>query len=223
MFAVPEKFNRNAPDVVALGPPADVGFKLIEYMCERLEIPDLAGRDVLDFGCGVRFTDTIMNRNVPLRTYVGLEVDKEIVDFLSANATDPRLTFLHFDASNPLYNKGGVPLAPETSLPIGNRTFDVICMFSVITHQLPEDAGSIFAILRRYTRQQGRLFFSACLEEGDFAYREHNPNIPTALSIYTPESLTRLVETAGWKILSVVPRNPRGLPILDSFLCGPSG
>src|ERR1700728_4131455 len=91
MFAVPEKFNRNAPDVVALGPPGDVGLKLIEYMCGRLDIPDRAGRDDLDFACGVRFTDTIMNQNVPLRTYVGLEVDKEIVYFLSANATDPRL------------------------------------------------------------------------------------------------------------------------------------
>jgi SAM-dependent methyltransferase len=222
MFVVPDKFNRNAANVVAMGPPADTGLWLIKYMCERIEIPDLAGLDVLDFGCGVRFADSIVNRVVPLKSYIGIDVYQEMIDFLSSNVTDSRLSFFHLNARNPTYNKDGVPLERDTTRPIGDRLFDVICMFSVITHQLPEDAGAIFAILRRYVKAHGRLFFSASVEEGDFGYRENVPESPTALSIYSPDLLRELLETSGWRILSIAPRNLRGLPILHSLLCAPA-
>src|SRR2546430_1510456 len=149
MSAAPEWSNRNSPDVQAMGPPADTGLWLIEYMCERIGIPSLDGLDVLDLGCGVRFADAIINRDVALRSYVGIEVDKDIVDFLTSNATDRRLQFVRFDVWHNIYNREGVPLQPRLSLPIEDRLFDVICMFSVITHQIPDDARSLFTILRR--------------------------------------------------------------------------
>src|SRR5262249_34725953 len=182
-------------------------------------IADLAGLDVLDFGCGTRFADTIMNRGVPLKTYVGIDVCEPMIDFLSRHASDPRLSFFHLDARNPIYNKDEVPLTSATVLPIGDRTFDVLCMFSVITHQLPDDARSIFSILRRHARPGGWLFFSASLEEGDFGYREHTPERPVELSIYTPTLMKTLVESTGWRIVSVEPVNHKDMPILDSILC----
>jgi SAM-dependent methyltransferase len=222
VFVVPDEFNRNAPDVRKAAPQADTGLVLIQYLCERLGIPDLAGLDVLDYGCGVRFTDTILNRNVALKSYVGIDVYREMVDWLIANVTDPRLTYFHMNSRNPMYNPGGEQLGPDTRLPLGDRLFDVICMFSGITHQLPEDSQAIFSMLRRYVRPRGHLFFSVCLEEGDFEYRETDPNSPTGLSVYSQPFLMRLLTQAGWHVLSVVPRNPRGLPILASLLCAPA-
>ena len=222
VLVVPDKFNRNAPSVRALGAPADTGLSLIQYMCERIGIPDLEGLDVLDFGCGSRFADSIINRQVRLKTYVGVDVYQEMIDFLSSNVADSRLSFFHINARNPYYNQNGAPLTRDMLLPIGNKMFDIICMFSVITHQLPEDAAAIFATLRRYIRDQGSLFFSASLEEGDFGYRENYPESPTNLSIYSPALLAKLLEMSGWRVLSIAQRHPRGLPILDSLLCVPT-
>ena len=220
-FVVPEQFIRNAKNVQELGPAADTGLSLLRYMCERIGVPDLGGLDVLDFGCGTRFADTILNRDVAVKSYVGIDVSKPMIDFLSATVSDPRLSFLHLNAWNPTYNNEGEPMTPATVLPVGDSTFDVACMFSVITHQLPADAHSIFTVLRGRVRPNGWLFFSACLEDGDFGYRERTPERPTELSIYTPTLTKTLLQSAGWRIVSVEPPNPKGLPILDSILCVP--
>jgi hypothetical protein len=86
---------------------------------------------------------------------------------------------------------------------------------------LPDDAEAIFTILRRHIRAQGRLFFSANIEAGDFGYREAYPETPTSLSEYSLDLLHTLLERAGWTIMSIEGKNPRALPIIDSFLCYP--
>jgi SAM-dependent methyltransferase len=222
VLVVPPHLQRNSPEVLQMAPPADTGLWLIEYMCERIGIPSLAGRDVLDVGCGVRFAEAIVNRDIALGSYVGIELDREIVDFLDANVRDPRLSFARFDVWHDLYNRGGVALRPDLSLPIADRSFDVICMFSVITHQIPADCRSLLSILRRYIRATGRLFFSATVESGDFGYREQVPEVPTAHSVYTAQLLSEIVAASGWRIISVAGLHPRGLPIQDSFLCAPA-
>lgn len=221
-FVVPPKFLRNAKNVLDLGPPADVGLNLLQYMCRRIGVADLAGKDLLDFGCGTRFADMLMNRDVPLRSYTGIDVHREMIDFLVAEADDPRLSFQRFDAYNPMYHPQGVPMTADTPLPVGERRFDVICMFSVITHQLPGDAEALFAILRRYVRAQGRMFFSAYIDDETGAdYGEEQPEKPTGLSRYSSAYLTRLLARTGWRVLSWAPPNDEDLPILDSFLCEP--
>jgi SAM-dependent methyltransferase len=221
-FVVPPRFLRNAANVLALGPPADVGRTLVDYMARRIGVPDLAGLDVLDVGCGTRFADMLMNRDVPVGSYTGIDVNRPIIEFLQAEATDPRLAFHHFDAYTPLYNPDGVPMTAVTPLPVGERRFDVICMFSVITHQLPADAQALFAILRRYVRPDGHLFFSCCLDdESGVDYGEAREK-PTGLSLYSTAHMRRLLEASGWKELSLVATNPEGLPVLDTFLCAPA-
>ena len=221
-LVVPRPFKRNSPDVLAMAPSADTGLWLLRYMCERIGIPSLAGLDILDFGCGSRFAEAILAHDIPLRTYDGIDVYKEMIDFLAQNVSDKRLSFHHINAHNLRYNKEGEPLSSGTLLPVGGKTFDVICMFSVITHQLPTDARSIFAILRRYVKESGHLFFSAWLDEGDFGYREDDPDEPTAYSVYSLDLLTELLERERWRVISVAPKNPHDLPILDSFLCVPA-
>src|SRR5207302_6049806 len=126
-----------------------------------------------------------VNRNVQLHSYIGIDVHKEMIDFLTDNVEDNRLRFFHSNARNPQYNPEGDPLTESTVLPIGDQKFDIICMYSVITHQLPHDTAIIFKLLRRHVKEDGRLFFSAAVEEGNFGYREQFPDAPTALSVYT--------------------------------------
>lgn len=222
MLVIPEKFNRNNLAVQAMGPPADTGLSLIKYMCERIGIESLAGLDVLDLGCGSRFADAIINRNVLLNSYVGIDVYEEMIDFLTQHIEDPRLRFFHVDAQNLQYNPGGAPLSESTTLPIGDQKFDIVCMYSVITHQLPNDAAIIFKILRRHVKEHGHFFFSAAIEEGNFGYREQIPDAPTALSVYTLELLTRLLDLAHWRVLSFAKRVAGGLPNQETLLCAPA-
>ena len=116
-FVVPPKFHCNSPDVIEMGPPADIGATLIDYLARQLGRTDLAGLDVLDLGCGTRFTDTFMNRPVPVGSYTGLETRRPHFEFLRDNAIDPRLSFFHFDSYNPHYNPAGKPLTPDRELP----------------------------------------------------------------------------------------------------------
>jgi SAM-dependent methyltransferase len=222
-FKVPPRFLRNSRGVLDLGPPADIGLSLWQYMCRRIGVADLAGKDLLDFGCGTRFADMLMNRDVPLRSYTGIDVYREMIDFLVAEAIDPRLSFHRFDARNPLYHPDGEPMTADTPLPVGDRRFDVICMFSVITHQLPDDALALFTILRRYVREDGRLFFSAYIDDETGAdYREELPDKPTGLSRYSSSHLIRLLTQAGWQMVSWRPPYDEDQAIFDSFLCVPA-
>ena len=170
-------------------------------MCERLGVSSLAALDVLDFGCGCRFADAIVNNDLPIGSYAGIDVDREMIAWLAGNIPDPRLSFHHWDAHNPGYNPSGFPLTPATRLPTGRRTFDVISLFSVITHQLPADAETLFGILRRYVRPRGRMFFSATIDDLSEDYREMGAT-PTAHSAYSWRALAGMLERSGWRALS---------------------
>jgi hypothetical protein len=62
VLIVPEKYNRNNLAVRAMGPPADTGLRLLQHICTRIGIGDLSGLEILDFGCGCRFAEAIVNR-----------------------------------------------------------------------------------------------------------------------------------------------------------------
>jgi SAM-dependent methyltransferase len=223
---VPTRFNKNAVNVQALGSQSETGTLLLEYMCERLAIPNLASLDVLDFGCGCRFAEAILNNRLPVRSYVGIDLDREMIAWLKENVRDPRLSFYHWNARNPMYNPSGFPLTSTVELPIPAQTFDLICMFSVITHQLPEDARAIFQLLRRYIRPSGKMFFSANIQELTSEYREMG-SAPTLDSAYSCRALGKLLERSGWRVLSRAGKNPqdahgRAMPIQDSLLCAPT-
>jgi len=223
-LAIPKHFN-NATDVQALQTQADTGTWLIDYMCERLAVPGLGALDVLDFGCGCRFADAIVNNCLPVHSYTGIDIDHEMIAWLKDNVRDPRLSFHYWNARNPLYNPSGFPMTTAMELPTGDRTFDVICMFSVITHQLPEDASAIFRLLRRYIRPHGKMFFSVNLQDAPEDYFEMGPT-PTAFSAYSWRAVQQLLEQSGWRVLSKAGKNAqdahgRPMPIQDSLLCAP--
>lgn len=77
---IPERFNRNEPSTAALG-AENTGQTLIGLATREVGWQSLAGSDILDVGCGVRFTQTIVNRSIPIGSYTGIEVSREIVDY----------------------------------------------------------------------------------------------------------------------------------------------
>src|SRR5260221_3182313 len=173
-LVVPSELCRNA-----IGNPVkvvDAAVDLIDHMSRHIGVSDLGGLDVLDFGCGVRFTQAFLNRGIPIKHYVGVDVSHPVIDFLQTSVSDPRFEFFHLDAHNDLYNPTGQPLSTLTVPEIEGRRFDLICLFSVFTHLAPPDYSAMLRLLRRFVKPGGRLFYTLFINErteGGLGYIDH--------------------------------------------------
>jgi SAM-dependent methyltransferase len=159
---IPDEFRRGATPESASD---DVAVWLIEHMCSHLDLDNLGDSEVLDMGCGIKFTHALINRSLPIKRYVGIDVYKEMIDFLRENVDDPRFEYFHIDVHNERYNPDGDALSNDTRLPIGESRFDIISLFSVFTHLAPPDYRTMLRILRRYVKPDGRLFYTLYIDE----------------------------------------------------------
>lgn len=48
--------------------------KLERIVCRSLSLPDLAGKAVLDIGCGWRMCKAILDNDLPIGSYTGIDV-----------------------------------------------------------------------------------------------------------------------------------------------------
>ena len=153
MLTIPPRLRRSAiteEEATVVGAVA-----LLEQLCALVGVDDLSRCDLLDVGCGVKFTQAILNHDIPIRSYTGVDVYGEMIEFLRANVRDPRFQYHRIDVRNELYNPDAPPMTAETDLGVADRTFDVICLYSVFTHLSPADYVTMLKILRRYVRPEG--------------------------------------------------------------------
>ncbi|MES1156790.1 MAG: hypothetical protein ABUL73_03325 [Alphaproteobacteria bacterium] len=192
-------FQLNATGVAVFAPEV-TGYYLLQCLKRRLGWASFADKKLLDFGCGVRFARTIYNLDIPFGLYFGVDVNLDVILWLQANARDPRFTFAHLDTVNRCYNpKAGS--ADEGALEgLGVHACDAASMFSVITHQAPEEAQLTFRQLRRAIVDGGRLYFTAFIDHEIDDYVEAAPHEPGTKSTYNPSFLVALVEKAGWRV-----------------------
>src|SRR2546427_86247 len=61
MLVVPEEFNRNSITVTSLMTPEQSGVWLLERMRRQIGFESYAQKKLLDFGCGVRFSQAIIS------------------------------------------------------------------------------------------------------------------------------------------------------------------
>jgi SAM-dependent methyltransferase len=140
--------------------------------------------ELLDIGCGTKFSEAFLNDDIPIESYVGVDVYGEMIEFLQREVDDSRFEYFHLDVRNELYNPDAPPMKADTDLGIGRRSFDLIWLFSVFTHLNPEDFRNMLHVLRRYVRDDGTLFFTVFLNERSATDRG------------ATEQLSRAIETA---------------------------
>jgi SAM-dependent methyltransferase len=173
-LVIPRKFNRSGYRNVDR--TTESALFLIAHVCRLLGIDDLADNDVLDVGCGTKFTDAFINQDVAIKSYVGVDVYSEMIAFLHEKVTDPRFEYHHIDVKNELYNPDAPPMTETTDLGVGDRTFDVIWLFSVFTHLAPHDYRTMLKLLRRRIRPDGRLIYTLFVDElteGGHGFTDH--------------------------------------------------
>jgi SAM-dependent methyltransferase len=192
-------FQFNAPDVARYSPEI-TGHHLLRSMAKRLGWDSLSGKRILDFGCGVRFSRAIVNLGLDIGLYVGVDVNRGAIAWLRANVADERFAFAHVNDHNPMYNRGGNPEEDYAGLRhFAASRFDAACMFSVITHQSPDEARRTFAVLRDLTGGSGLLYFTAFLDSRFAEYGEAAKQI-CLNSTYNPGYLSALCHTCGWAV-----------------------
>jgi SAM-dependent methyltransferase len=128
---------------------------------------DLGEVEVLDMGCGTKIVKTLLDNELPVGHYVGIDAAPEVIEWLRANVSDPRFEFHHIDAHNEMYNPDGTPLAEFELLPVGPRRFELICLFSVFTHLAPHDYEAMLRLLRRHAKPDAKLLFSLFINDPD--------------------------------------------------------
>jgi SAM-dependent methyltransferase len=138
---------------------------LLDLIPRSFGLADLSATSVLDVGCGTKLVKCILEREVPLRRYVGVDASSEVIAFLDANVDDPRFSFHHLDAHNDRYNPTGQPLESFDHLPVGDERFDIICLFSVFTHLGPTDYRTMLELLRPHVDAGGGLLFSLFVDD----------------------------------------------------------
>jgi SAM-dependent methyltransferase len=172
-LAIPGRFNRST---TALRDPVaaeESALFLIRYLCQTLGVADLSGHEVLDVGCGTKFTQAFINHGLPIKGYVGVDVYADMIAFLRENVADPCFEYHHVDVRNEAYNPDAPPMTADTDLGLGDRTFDLIWLFSVFTHLAPPDYQTMLRLLRRYVRHDGRLVYTLFIDEltdGGYGY-----------------------------------------------------
>jgi SAM-dependent methyltransferase len=244
-LVVPTRFTRSA--VVDEKWSLASALWQIDFVCEQLGLPDLTGIDVLDMGCGVKMSAALLNEGLPIGSYTGIDVFGEMVEFLQREVDDERFEYHHLDLHNALYNPDGEKLTAHTKLPVPKEGFDLIWLFSVFTHLAPDDFANMLAVLRRYVRPDGHLFFTLYVDEetsgghgftdavarklrerpelDDQGRQPTNepfvdvfPNHPLRVALYSRELAEELVAASEWV---PVKRLDPGPYVQHSFLCRP--
>jgi SAM-dependent methyltransferase len=143
-----------------------------------------------------------------------------MIAFLQREVRDERFSYVFLDVFHALYHRRGRRLSADSMLPLEPGSFDVVCLFSVITHQNPDESRAIFSMLRRYVRADGHLFFTCFLDASIADYEDRSPERNGGRCFYQPDFLTALVERCGWRVVSRAPG--QGPLIGDSFVGRPA-
>ncbi len=200
----------------------DSGRDLIAYMTKVLGKETLADSRILDVGCGTKFTQAFIDYDIPVGEYVGLDVYRDMIEYLDRAVTDDRFSYRHMDIHNAMYNPQGQKLTTQTQLPLQKSHFDIISLFSVFTHIEPEDYHNMLCVLRPHIKASGKIIFSVFIEEltgngyglyeqlaadsrdtwqpSGLDFHDASPDKPLRWAIYSKEHALRLIDDTGWKI-----------------------
>ncbi|MBL4659151.1 MAG: class I SAM-dependent methyltransferase [Alcanivoracaceae bacterium] len=219
---VPENFNMNHSSVVEMGPD-NTGQQLIELVMRELKVSSLENTNILDIGCGVRFTQAIINRSIQIASYTGIEVNRSIVDYLkvAVEAKDDRFKYAHYNIENDMYNKNTkTTMSDLTKLPVVGK-FDLIWLFSVFTHLNIDDTEAMLNLIRLHVEPTGNLFFSSFIDDDLKGFRYNIPEQPLYQVYYGLSTMKSLLKKTGWEIIKYQKRDFE-LPIVDYFVCQPA-
>ena len=199
-FDVPQHFRRGAGRQNQRA-SVDSAVDIIGTVAKEIGVPDLADTRVLDIGCGVRFTQVLYGRNIPVKRYHGVELDRGMIKFLESNVKDKRFSYRHISVYHEMYCRKGSLLTPDVDIGAAGQEFDLISLFSVFTHLAPRDFQAMLALTRKYIARDGHLIFTSFIDEtieGEFM--DFVPGRPLLRAHYREEVIRKYASATNWSV-----------------------
>jgi predicted TPR repeat methyltransferase len=216
-LTVPQNLRRGAKRDEKI--QIDQGVELLEVVRDVLNVSSLADVALLDMGCGTKIAQAIINREIPIRRYVGVDVYTEMIAYLRKKVRDPRFSFHAVDFQNDMYNPGGRPMNPAIPLPVGQQTFDAIAAFSVFTHLAPMDYRALLGMLRHHAHDSTRLIFTLFIGANQAEpFLDAFPNKPLRWAYYREDRARALIDGTGWQAIALHAPRPA---MQHCFVCRP--
>jgi SAM-dependent methyltransferase len=140
-------------------------FAVKDVMAIERHVP-LAGKSILDFGCGAgRLYFGLRQQSEPAR-YLGVDVRDDVIDWAqrSIGAANGKFAFKRADVHNERYNPRGLLKNDHWACALGDR-FDIIYCYSVLTHLTESDADTVLNLFVRHAAPDALVFLTAFVSE----------------------------------------------------------
>ena len=198
---VPEPMRRSRARGKPLAERMDSAAELLEKVLRLTGHDDLGSVRFLDIGCGDRITTALVNRNIPIGEYHGVDVNRDVIELFQKTVDMPALSHAHIDVHNEMYNPLGEPLRADVDIGATGRQFDIIGLFSVFTHLAPEDWLPMLRLARRYAAPEAKLVFTAFVRERQEAeFVDEVPEKPLLRAGYSRETFDRFIAQSVWNL-----------------------
>ena len=94
VLSVPQELRRGKNNYKELESVAE-GVGLLDLICRNYAIPDLGQKKILDIGCGTKLVQAILDRELPIGQYTGVDVFPELIEFLKEEVSDEATSRTH--------------------------------------------------------------------------------------------------------------------------------
>lgn len=178
-----------------LNPRGEVARILTTQISAYTDPESLAGKRLLDFGCGVGASSLALARFLPRTEIIGVELNAEQVRLGTLLQTHHGFANLRFLAS-----------PSGDRLPAGIGTFDVIMLSAVYEHLLPDERRVVLPLLWSALKPGGVIFINQTPHRW-FPKEHHTTNLwgvnylPDALAGKIARFSTRDVRHDDWPTL----------------------
>lgn len=178
-----------------LNPKGEVARILTTQISAYMNPESLAGKRLLDFGCGVGASSLALARFLPRTEIVGVELNAEQVRIGTLLQTKEGFTNLRFVVS-----PAGDRLPPAIGI------FDAIMLSAVYEHLLPEERPVVLPLLWSVLKRDGIIFINQTPHRW-FPKEHHTTNLwgvnylPAALARKSARWSTRDVRGDDWPTL----------------------
>lgn len=125
---------------------------------------------LLDIGCGFgRLATGLLITGVQI-SYIGIDVNNNAIAWCQKHISSrsSRFQFIHLNLQNYRYNPNGDPIDLKFKLPLDDKSFDIVYLYSVFSHMLQSDVKHYLREINRILVSAGKVFFTAFAE----------PNVP---------------------------------------------
>ena len=131
-----------------------------DSLAHLIELCELSREEhVLDVGCGFgRMAVALASYLSSSGSYEGFDVEATKVDWCKENVSSryPNFNFHIADVYSRVYNRSGDIKGTGYRFPYPDERFDVVFLFSVFTHMLPDDVEQYLSEIARVLRAGGR-------------------------------------------------------------------